>query len=76
MLRTVEGIYREGRIDLLETPPNVAESRVIVTFLASAGPVDLSQRGIDEAQAADLRERLRTFGDDWDRPDMDVYDAE
>ena len=27
------------------------------------------------AKAADLRGRLHSFAGDWDRPDMDVYDA-
>ena len=35
----------------------------------------MSDYGIGEAQAADLRARLRTFEEDWNRPDMDVYDA-
>jgi hypothetical protein len=50
------------------------EGKVIVTFL-NAGSIDLAKRGIDEHQAADLRQRLKTFAEDWDRPDMDVYDA-
>ena len=37
--------------------------------------VDLNSRGINEQQAADLRQRLKPFADDWDRPEMDVYDA-
>jgi hypothetical protein len=73
MLKTVEGIYRDGKIELLETPNGVDGVRVIVTFLP--GPVDLAARGIDEAQAADLRGRLKTFAEDWDRPEMDAYDA-
>ena len=48
---------------------------MIVTFLPTAHTVDLRSRGIDEAQAADLRGRLRTFAEDWDRPEMDAYDA-
>jgi hypothetical protein len=36
--------------------------------------VDLRGRGIDEAQAADLRARLRTFEEDWNHPAMDAYD--
>jgi hypothetical protein len=76
MLQTVEGVYHEGKIDLLEPAPNVSHSRVIVTFLLSEGPVDLQARGIDEAQAADLRARLRTFEEDWNRPEMDIYDAD
>jgi hypothetical protein len=75
MLKSVEGTYRDGKIELAETPANVCEARVIVTFLPKPGPVDLRERGIDEAQARDLRWRLGTFAEDWDRPDMDVYDA-
>jgi hypothetical protein len=59
---------------LLESPPPHLEGKVIVTFL-SAGSVDLAERGIDEQQATDLRQRLKPFAEDWDRPEMDVYDA-
>ncbi len=75
MLTTVEGVYRNGKVDLLEQPVGVAEARVIVTFLAGPGPVDLRARGMDEAEAAELRGRLQCFAEDWDRPEMDAYDA-
>lgn len=74
MLNSIEGVYRDGKIELFETPPNVAQGKVIVTFL-DAETIDLQGRGIDKNQAADLRQRLRTFAEDWDRPEMDVYDA-
>ncbi len=74
MLKSIEGVYRQGKIELLESPPSDMEGKVIVTFL-SAGAVDLVERGIDERQAADLRQRLKPFAEDWDRPEMDVYDA-
>jgi hypothetical protein len=35
MLQAVEGIYRNGTIELLETPTNINESRVLITFLSS-----------------------------------------
>ena len=35
---------------------------------------DLRARGIDEAHAAKLRARLGTFAEDWDSPEMAVYD--
>lgn len=73
MLQSVEGIYRNGKIELLETPNNLEEARVIVTFLTD-NSVDLSSRGIDQQQAADLRHRLSTFAEDWERPDMEGYD--
>ena len=76
MWRSVEGVYRDGRVELLEPAPGDMEARVIVTFLSSAQVIDLAERGIDERQAADLRQRLKTFADDWDRPEMDVYDED
>jgi hypothetical protein len=74
MLNSIEGVYRNGKVELLEPAPPNAIGRVIVTFL-SAVPVDLVERGIPQEQAADLRRRLAPFADDWDRPEMDVYDA-
>jgi len=75
MLKSVEGLYRNGRIELLESPPEDADGQVIITFIPSGKIVDLRERGISEEQAADLRRRLSTIADDWNRPDMDVYDA-
>ncbi len=73
MLTSIRGVYRKGKVELIETPPNLPEeSSVIVTFLEPAG-VDLREHGIDEDQAAELRARLASFAEDWDDPDMDVY---
>jgi len=72
--KTVEGIYRNGKVELLETPTAIDGVRVIVTFLTE-GSVNLSERGIDEGQAANLRGRLGAFAEDWDSPEMEVYDA-
>lgn len=55
MLKTVEGIYRDGKIELLETAPVTDSSRVIVTFLPVQRWVDLAARGIKPEQAGDLR---------------------
>ena len=74
MLTSVEGGYRDGKVELLEPPPPNAAGRVLVTFL-SPTTIDLASRGIDERQASDLRRRLAAFAEDWDRPEMDVYDA-
>ena len=74
MLNAIEGIYRNGKIELTETPNDVTnETRVIVTFLKPVN-IDLRECGIDEEQAADLRGRLSTFAEDWDSPEMSIYD--
>lgn len=33
MLKTIQGIYKNGKIELAETPPGITESLVFVTFL-------------------------------------------
>lgn len=74
MLTTIEGIYHQGKIELLEVPQGVSErDRVLVTFL-SAKAVDLRKRGIDAELAAETRARLATFAEDWNRAEMDAYD--
>jgi hypothetical protein len=74
MLRSIEGVYRQGKIELAEVPASVSdETHVIVTFL-EFNWVDLRSRGIDEKRAADLRARYATFAEDWDSPEMSVYD--
>lgn len=75
MVKAVEGVFRNGKVELLEPPPTMGESRVIVTFLSAQGEVDLRSRGIAPPRAADLRSRLRAIAEDWSRPEMDAYDA-
>ena len=75
MLKSVKGICRNGWVELREPPPEGVDGDVIVTFLASDS-VKLAERGIEEAEAADLRHRLAAFAEDWSQPEMDVYDAQ
>jgi hypothetical protein len=72
--KTVEGIFRDGRVELAEIPRDVDEAKVLVTFLPQ-GAVILSGSGIDEGQAGSLRTRLSAFAEDWELPEMGAYDA-
>lgn len=75
MLNSVEGVYRRGKIELSEFPDDVREeTRVIVTFVEPQGLALLRERGIDDAQAAKLRGGLAAFAEDWESPEMEVYD--
>jgi len=75
MLVAVQGIYRKGRVKILPAPDDIADDTpVIVTFLVP-DHVDLRARGIGEAQARDLRARLQTFIEEWDSPEMSIYDS-
>jgi len=72
---TVKGTYKDGKVELAERPAQIDSSRVLVTFL-DAKDVDLRAAGIDEAQAADLRARLKSFAEDWERPEAAIYDED
>ena len=73
-LTSIEGVYREGKIEFSQTPRDVCDGTpVIMTFLRSQ-PVDLQERGINQAQAAALRAQLAAFAEDWESPEMSVYD--
>jgi hypothetical protein len=74
MVKSIEGIYRNGKVELSEPLTEAEGSRVIVTWVHPAIPVDLRERGIDESQAVDLRRRLLSFAEDWDRLEMAAYD--
>ena len=74
MLTTLQGVYRKGKIVLNNNPSNIPdETPVIVTFLGGAG-IDLRARGISEEQAGELRAQLAAFAEEWDSPEMSIYD--
>lgn len=75
MVRSFEGIYRNGKVELLEPPPPGGKARVIVTFLPVPAVVNVRRNKLGPRQAADLRARLKTFQEDWDRPEMDAYNG-
>ena len=35
MLQAIEGVYKDGNVELAERPQGISESRVIVTFLST-----------------------------------------
>ena len=74
MPTTIEGIYRDGKVELSKTPCNVCEGTSVIVIFLPSNAIDLRERGIDEAQAADIRARLASFAENWESPEMSVYD--
>lgn len=74
MLRTVEGIFRDGRVELEEVPSGLDGTRVLVTFLSRPEQILLQEHGITSDAAAEARWRFGPIAEDWERPEMDVYD--
>ncbi len=69
---TIEGIYKDGKIELLETVSEMKQSKVLITFIENSD-VDLQTLGIGREEAGDLREKFAAF-EDWNDPALDVYD--
>lgn len=72
---TIEGQYKNGQIFLSEIPADIEESKVLISFLATR-EINLAERGIDERQAASLRAKFNAIGEDWNQPEMDIYDVD
>jgi hypothetical protein len=77
MLTSIQGIYRDGQIELIEKPSEVEDNTpVIVTFLSTKiAHISLAKRGINQQQAQALRFALSSFADEWDSAEMDIYDS-
>lgn len=52
MMQSVKGIYRDGKVELLESPHNIAEGEVIVTFVRSSAEDPERKESISEAASA------------------------
>ena len=74
MLKTIDGVYRNGKIELAEKPEDMEGAPVKVTFLPLQGPIDLRALEISKEEAAELRGSFGLAAEDWDRPEMDIYD--
>ncbi len=75
MSKSVEGIYRDGKVELLEMPEETDEARVIVTFLPTRYPKS-NPPVFTEAEIAELRGKLAAWEEDWNAPGMEIYGEE
>jgi hypothetical protein len=73
MMKSVAGIYRDGKVELLESPEGLEETRVIVTFLPAANELNDKPRLTGE-EIAELRGQLASWEEDWNAPGMEQYD--
>ena len=76
MVTSVEGVYKDGRVEFSEPVPEGVSGRVIVTFVPESNARKLTDLGIGPEEAEELRFRLSAFAEDWDKPEMDVYDVD
>ena len=74
MSKVIEGIYRGGKIELAEPTTGIAEETPVLVTFVEPSAVSLRSLGIDAGQAAEVSARLATFAEDWDSPEMSIYD--
>jgi uncharacterized protein (DUF3084 family) len=60
----------------LSSVERLAVQKKLAEIASENSTVALHDRGIDEVQAADLRSRLKTFAEDWERPEAAIYDED
>lgn len=53
MMQAIEGIYHNGHIKLLETPKQIRQARVIVTFLDEEKPANNQQSIVGTVEIID-----------------------
>ena len=74
MVTRVKGIYHQGWIELIEPTDDWVEgSSVLVTSFGNH-EIDLEAQGITPEEAGRLRASLATFTEDWESPEMSIYD--
>ena len=75
MLKTVEGLYKNGQIQLNEIPENITESIVLITFIENQIKLPQSQMitfgmfsGANQSTEADFQEAQfkDNFNNSWD----------
>lgn len=66
MLQSIAGIYKDGVVQLTETPTNIQESKVIVTFLDSKDLDPVTSKSALSEEADDDNESPRqSFREGW-----------
>ena len=73
MFQTIEGVFRNGKVELLQSPENIQDARVIVTFLPE--PIGSGESPtFTPEELADLQGKLAAWEEDWNAPGMEPYD--
>lgn len=61
MLQTVKGIYRNGKVELAEIPENILESQVLITFIETKIPENISVKSSTAELFIPLRGKVQYF---------------
>ncbi len=71
---TVAGVYRNGKVERVDLPAELNDNIPVTGTFVTKRRIDLQAQGIGKAEAAELRARLMSFVEEWERPEMEWYD--
>jgi hypothetical protein len=74
MLTTVQGTYHNGYVELTEQLSGVPEGTPAIITFVRPNDIDLLSQGISKEQSQVLKANLASFADDWNSPEMNIYD--
>jgi hypothetical protein len=74
MSQQLIGIYRQGYIKLQEKPCHLADETQVLVTLPDLQNIPLDNQEITPEQAQQLRQSLASFAEDWESPEMSIYD--
>ncbi|MBK1989768.1 hypothetical protein A0J48_019895 [Sphaerospermopsis aphanizomenoides BCCUSP55] len=63
MLQTVKGMYKNGKIELAEIPKNILESEVLITFIETIKPENMTVKSSTAELFSPLRGKVQYFED-------------
>jgi predicted DNA-binding antitoxin AbrB/MazE fold protein len=73
MVKCIEGIYRNGKVELLEPLGEKEGARVLVAVLPNGSEIAPAP-SLTHDDLAELRGKLAAWEDDWNAPGMEAYD--
>lgn len=73
MYRTVPGTFKSGVVQLAESPSDLPEGPVLVTFLKPDAELPTAP-SLTLEQTAELRGKFAAWEEDWNAPGREVYD--
>ena len=74
MVKSVEGICRNGRVELIEPLAEAEGAHVVVTWFAPAIPVVKQELRLEQPAHAAPRHRLAVMAQEWHHSDAEEYD--
>ena len=73
MLKTMDGLFHNGKIEFSDIHFNIPNNSKVVVTVLEDDSINLNDRGINKSDAVELRSKLASFSCDWDSPEMDIY---